>query len=105
VRKPIGDRSFGRFLMQVLWPAFLMAAVAEGVFFSMIDPIELDIVGIHLAASREAAYTVGFFVFWALFTASSGLTYMLSQDCSRPPDILEGPEAAERHGDKGLTGR
>jgi hypothetical protein len=105
MRKPIGDRKVGRFLMQVLWPAFLMAAVAEGVFFSMIDPIELDIVGIHLAASREAAYTVGFFVFWALFTACSGLTYMLCQDCSRPPDILEGSDAADRHGDKALIGR
>ena len=86
--KPIGDRRTGRFLMQVLWPAFLMAIVAEGLFFSMIDPIELDIVGLHLAASREGAYTVGFFVFWVLFTASSGLTYLLGQHSGRSPDQL-----------------
>ncbi len=103
--KPIGDRSTGRFLMQVLWPAFLMAIVAEGLFFSMIDPIELDIVGLHLAASREGAYTVGFFVFWALFTASSGLTYLLGQHSGRPPDLLEGSDARERHADKSVIGR
>lgn len=103
--KPIGDRSTGRFLMQVLWPAFLMSVVAVGLFFSMIDPIELDIVGLHLSASREGAYTVGFFVFWALFTASSGLTYLLGQGGRRPPDILEGSDAREKHSDKALIGR
>ncbi len=104
--KPIGDRKTGRFLMQVLWPAFLMSIVAEGVFFSMIDPIELDLVGVHLSASREAAYTVGFFVFWVLFTASSGLTYLLGQHGGRPPDLLEEDAAARRkHADKSLIGR
>lgn len=73
----IGDRKFGRFLMQVLWPAFMVAVVAEGVFFSMVDPHELVIVGLHLADSRGAAYTVGFLLFWALFTVSSALTYIL----------------------------
>ena len=32
--KPIGDRRTGRFLMQVLWPAFLMSIVAEGIFLN-----------------------------------------------------------------------
>lgn len=68
----------GRFLMQVLWPSFLMAAVGVGVFFSMIDPQELVVVGLHLADSREAAYTVGFFLFWAMLAGSSALTWVLS---------------------------
>lgn len=76
-RRRAGSR-LGRILMQVLWPAFLMAIVAEGVLFSMVDPHELVIVGLHLADSREAAYTVGFFVFWVLFACSSGMTYLLS---------------------------
>jgi hypothetical protein len=105
VSKPIGDRRTGRFLMQVLWPAFLMSIVAEGLFFSMIDPIELDIVGLHLASSREASYTVGFFVFWALFTASSGLTYLLGQGSGRPPDLLDDSDARDKHADKALIGR
>jgi hypothetical protein len=84
--RPLAQRSTGRFLMQVLWPSFLMAAVAVGLVFSMIDPQELVFVGINLADSREAAYTVGFFVFWALFAASSGLTWMLSRNPSDRPD-------------------
>lgn len=76
--EPAGDRRFGRFLMQVLWPSFLTATVAAGVFFSMIDPQELVLVGISLASSREAAYTISFFVFWILFALSSGLTWLLA---------------------------
>lgn len=103
--KPIGDRRLGRILMYVLWPAFLMSAVAVGFFFSMIDPHELTIVGLHLADSREAAYTVGFFVFWALFSACSGLTYLLSQSSpAQPPTLLQNPEDRE-HQDKALIGR
>jgi len=85
MNKPIGDRRLGRFMMHVLWPAFVMSAVAEGVFFSMIDPHELTIVGLHLADSREAAYTVGFFLFWALFACSSGITYLLGHGMHEPP--------------------
>lgn len=104
MNKPIGDRKLGRFLMQVLWPAFLMSIVAEGVFFSMIDPQELDLVGLHLADSREAAYTVGFFVFWALFTASNSLTYLLAHGSPPPPNLLQTPED-RKHQDKALIGR
>lgn len=76
--KPIGERRLGRFMMQVLWPSFLMAAVSVGIVFSMIDPQELVFIGLHLADSREAAYTVGFFLFWGLFAASSALTWLLA---------------------------
>lgn len=80
-----GERRLGRFMMQVLWPSFLMAAVSVGVFFSMIDPQELVFVGLHLADSREAAYTVGFFLFWVLFALSSGLTWILASSDAEPP--------------------
>ena len=85
--KPIGDRRFSRFMMQVLWPAFLVSIVAEGIFFSLIDPHELDVVVTHLSDSREAAYTIGFFAFWALFTASSALTYVLGNASARGADF------------------
>lgn len=104
MNKPIGDRRAGRFLMQVLWPAFLMAIVAEGVFFSMIDPHELTVVGVHLADSREGAYTVGFLLFWVLFTASSALTYVLAHGTEPPPNLLVTPED-RKHQDKALIGR
>ncbi len=81
--KPAQESSAGRFLMQVLWPSFLVAIVAEGVFFSMVDPHELTLIGITLADSREAAYTVGFLLFWVLFSLSSGLTWLLSRNSGR----------------------
>lgn len=80
-----GGSRLGRFMMQVLWPSFLMAAVSVGVFFSMIDPRELVFVGLHLADSREASYTVGFFLFWVLFALSSGLTWILASGAAEPP--------------------
>jgi len=85
---PIAESRLGRFLMQVLWPAFLVAIVAEGLFFSMVDPHELIVVGIHLADSRAAAYTVGFLLFWALFTIACALTYILvnGRDPSAGPE-------------------
>ncbi len=80
--------------MQVLWPAFLVAVVAEGLLFSMIDPQELTIVGLLFGDSREAAYSVGFFLFWALFSLSSGLTWWLAKS-DRPPEGVgagQGPD-------------
>lgn len=88
-----GDRPAGRFLMQVLWPAFLVAVVAEGLFFSMVDPQHLALLGIPIADERESAYTVGFFVFWVLFSASSGLTWLLSRGVERPAHAAPGNEA------------
>ncbi len=79
-----GAGSTGRFLMQVLWPAFLMAIVAVGVLFSLVDPHDMHAVVSYLGDSREGAYTVGFLVFWALFTVSSGLTYLLAHGSRRP---------------------
>lgn len=72
-------RPFGRYLMQVLWPAFLGAAAADGVFFSAVDPLQVDLVGIHLDNDRLATYTLGFLVFWVLFSASGSLTYFLAR--------------------------
>ena len=102
--RPIGDRPLGRAMMFVLWPAFLMSAVAEGVFFSMIDPHELVVVGLHLADSREAAYTVAFFVFWALFTACSALTYLMVTTTHPPPPLRVEPQD-RGHQDKAPGGR
>ena len=67
-----------RMIMQILWPAFLMAIVAAGLFFSLIDPRELGFVAEWLDSSRGAAYTIGFLLFWALFACSSVITYFLA---------------------------
>lgn len=63
--------------MRVLWPSFLVATVAEGLFFSMMDPEDLSFFGQPLELSRIGAYTLGFFAFWAITAASSTLTCLL----------------------------
>jgi hypothetical protein len=61
-------------LIFILWPSFIVAAIAEGVFFTLFDPMELSLFGIPIEASRTAVYSMGFFVFWAFAAASSALT-------------------------------
>jgi hypothetical protein len=48
-------------VLWVLWPAFLVAAVAELVFFALIDPADLSVFGVPLEAGRMPIYAVGFF--------------------------------------------
>ena len=80
--------SLSRQLMWVIWPAFLVAAVAEAIFFTVFDPFELHFFGAVLDVSREVIYTMGFFGFWGLGIASSALTVFLG----RPPqDATRGP--------------
>jgi len=67
----------GARLMRIVWPAFLVSAIAEFVFFSVFDPFELHFFGTPLDLSREAIYTMGFFGFWGLGIASSALTVAL----------------------------
>jgi hypothetical protein len=66
-------------LMWVIWPAFLMAGAAEVIFFTVFDPFDLHFFGETLEMSRSAIYTMGFFGFWALGIASSGLTVFLER--------------------------
>ena len=64
-------------VMWIVWPAFLMAGVAELVFFSIFDPFDLHLFGSPLEMSRESVYAMGFFGFWALGIASSALSLFL----------------------------
>jgi hypothetical protein len=66
--------------MWVLWPSFLVAVAASGVYFSLFDPVDLDVLGMHVEANRIAAYTMGFFAFWILGSISSVMTLLLSRD-------------------------
>ncbi|MFZ6861408.1 hypothetical protein ACO0K7_02105 [Undibacterium sp. Ji67W] len=66
-------------LMIVLWPAFLMACAATGLFFSLVDPMELIVLDERLQMHISGVYTIGFFAFWLLGILSSGLTALLVQ--------------------------
>ncbi len=76
-----------RLAMCILWPAFLVAIVAEGFFFSMFDPNELLVVGIHAELPPLAAYTIGFLFFWAFCALAAMLSQYLLRTplSSRPP--------------------
>ena len=65
-------------LMWIAWPAFLLAGVIEMLVFAVVDPQSLHWFGKPLPLSREAVYTLAFFVFWILTMASSALTTLLS---------------------------
>ena len=69
---------WGKRLMGIAWPAFLVAAVLEMVVFALVDPSDLHWSGAPLSLSREAVYTLAFFVFWGLTMASSALTTLLA---------------------------
>ena len=65
-------------LMWIAWPAFLLAGVMEMLVFALVDPQNLHWSGQPLALSREAVYTLAFFIFWLLIMVSSALTTLLS---------------------------
>ncbi|MBT9553358.1 MAG: hypothetical protein IV088_21130 [Hydrogenophaga sp.] len=64
--------------MWIAWPAFLLAGVLEMIVFAMVDPGDLHWFGNPLGLSRQAVYTLAFFVFWGVTMASSALTTLLS---------------------------
>ncbi len=66
-------------LIWVLWPSFVVAGIAEAVFFTLIDPQELYLFGEPVTLSRIATYSIGFFAFWALCAASSMFTCFIQR--------------------------
>lgn len=73
----------------VLWPSFVLAGLANVVFFALIDPVEvLDCHGVP-PLSRTAAYSLGFFAFWLLTAASSLATRYYLGTHVPPPRRVE----------------
>ena len=68
----------------VLWPSFLTAGVATGLFFSAFAPDELTPFGVDPEISPLGIYTIGFFLFW-LITAVAGIgtLYFAVTNCMR----------------------
>ncbi|HPR06746.1 MAG TPA: hypothetical protein PK620_04670 [Denitromonas sp.] len=58
----------------VFWPSFLVAGIAEMVFFTVMDPQQLYLFGQPVDFSPIATYSIGFFGFWLVCAASSMLT-------------------------------
>lgn len=76
--------------MWILWPSFLVAGIAEGVFFSLVNPQELYFLGEPVHYSAIATYSLGFLAFWVLCAVSSYLTWALQRPAievnARKPD-------------------
>jgi len=68
-----------RLLIWILWPSFLVAGMAEGFLFSVVQPSDLVFFGHHPHISDDGIYTIGFFLIWLFCGLSSALTaYLLS---------------------------
>lgn len=66
-------------LIQVLWPSFLVAGIVEIVFFTVVNPQELYLLGQPVHFSTIATYSIGFFGFWLICAASSLATLFFQQ--------------------------
>lgn len=90
-------------VLWVLWPAFLVAAGSEFVFFAIFDPQDLTFFGEPIEASRMTIYSLGFFFFWGVGAASGTLTCFLQRSpwevnrCPLPP--VERPEGCPKRED------
>ena len=62
----------------VLWISFLSAAIGTMLFFAAFDPVELaSLFDADLRLGANAGYAIGFFFFWLLCAACSGMTAFL----------------------------
>jgi len=78
-------------IVNVLWPAFLMAGVLEILVFGQVDPSELSSLGESGAGwSPKLIYTAAFFVFWAVISVASALTLWMTGPCPGPEPIEPG---------------
>jgi len=80
-----------RVVAWIAWPSFLVAGVAQSLFFTLFDPVEMPVAG-ELGWSHTAVYSVGFFLFWAMCAASSALTWFLQRSAS---EVNDRPRQAE----------
>jgi hypothetical protein len=72
----------GKRLIWILWPSFIVGGIAEAVFFTLINPQELYLLGQPVYWSSTAVYSVGFFMFWGIAAASSAFTCFLQRSAA-----------------------
>lgn len=70
-------RSRAQILSAIFWPSFILAGVANSMFFTFLDPLLIaSEVGLE-HADTMAMYSIGFFTFWALTLSTSIATQYL----------------------------
>jgi len=80
-------------IIWILWPSFIVAGVAETVFFTFFDPSDLTVFGGAHGLSRIAVYSLGFFLFW-LFAAASSAFSCFRQRGNEEINRGEGPSSS-----------
>ena len=76
--------SIAQMCIVTLWPSFLVAILACGLFFSAFNPRDLYPYDLDLEINIVGAYTLGFFLFWILCALSSAITlYFAITNCRK----------------------
>lgn len=66
-------------VLRILWPAFLMAGVAEMLVFTVVDPNELRWFNQDpIQWSLMTIYSVTFLIFWGVISTASAMTQLLA---------------------------
>jgi hypothetical protein len=64
----------------ILWPAFMVAALATGLLIFAVNPQDIQLAGHPITISNISAYSLGFFTLWFVSCASSLVTHILQCD-------------------------
>ena len=80
-------------VLQILWPAFLVAGVMEMLLFASFDPGEIRWFGLLLDWTPTAIYSVVFLVLWLLVATAGALTLLLQLTAAELDPPKGGPPA------------
>ena len=64
-------------IIWILWPAFIAAGIAEVVFFTIVDPKQLYLLGQPIELPAITTYSIGFIALWLMCIGSSLMTYFM----------------------------
>ncbi|HBR98707.1 MAG TPA: hypothetical protein DD979_15230 [Gammaproteobacteria bacterium] len=67
----------------ILWPSFLVAGIANSMFWVMVDPHDFGLIAGISELSRIGAYSVGFLLSWAATALSSFVTIRFCKPCNQ----------------------
>jgi hypothetical protein len=71
-------RPFRERALLILWPAFMMAGVLDGLVFVVVDPSTLHWFGDQpFHGSQSAVYSIAFLVFWSVIATAGAITHLL----------------------------
>ncbi|MFT5506561.1 MAG: hypothetical protein ACI845_003003 [Gammaproteobacteria bacterium] len=80
--------SKAKILIAIIWPSFLKAILATGLFFAAFHPYDLIPFGVTLSLTLVGVYTIGFFLFWCLaIIASAASMYFAISNGSKISQI------------------